>query len=134
MGGERAEFNLAWYRLLPWPDVIGGMNRLKSRYIVAALSDGNILLLTRMAKHPDFPWDCVLSAELARHYKPGPEVYLTAAEYLDLQPRQVLMTAAHIHHLEGTKAVGFRTAFIPRPDEWGRRVRPRGRRRGSLTS
>ena len=115
----RTEFNLAWHRLQPWPDVIGGMNRLKTRYIVAALSNGNISLLTRMAKHAGFPWDCVLSAELAQHYKPDPEVYLTAARYLDLEPDQVLMTAAHIHDLEGARAVGFRTAFIPRPDEWG---------------
>ncbi|MDP7273897.1 MAG: haloacid dehalogenase type II [Planctomycetaceae bacterium] len=116
---ERDEFNRAWHRLRPWPDVIGGMNRLKNRYIVAALSNGNISLLTRMAKHAGFPWDCVLSAELSKHYKPDPEVYRTAAEYLDLDPGQILMTAAHIHDLEGARAVGFRTAFIPRPDEWG---------------
>ena len=111
--------NRAWHRLDPWPDAVAGLTRLKSSFTITTLSNGNVSLLTDMAKHARLPWDCVLSAELARHYKPDPEVYLTAAEYLDLEPGQVLMTAAHIHDLEGAKAVGFRTAFIPRPDEWG---------------
>ena len=116
---ERSHFNRVWHRLDPWPDVVGGMLRLKSKYIVAALSNGNMSLLTNMAKHAGIPWDCILSAELARHYKPDREVYEMAAHLLDLEPASILMVAAHRHDLEGARAVGFRTAFIPRPLEWG---------------
>ncbi|MXX40793.1 MAG: haloacid dehalogenase type II [Gemmatimonadetes bacterium] len=116
---ERSHFNRVWHRLDPWPDVVGGMLRLKSKYIVAALSNGNMSLLTNMAKHAGIPWDCILSAELARHYKPDREVYETAAQLLDLEPPSILMVAAHRHDLAGARAVGFRTAFIPRPLEWG---------------
>ena len=116
---ERSYFNRVWHRLDPWPDVVGGMLRLKSKYIVAALSNGNMALLTNMAKHAGIPWDCIMSAELARHYKPDREVYETAAHLLDLEPPSILMVAAHRHDLEGARAVGFRTAFIPRPLEWG---------------
>ena len=116
---EKSHFNRVWHRLDPWPDVVGGMLRLKSKYIVAALSNGNMSLLTNMAKHAGIPWDCILSAELARHYKPDREVYEMAAHLLDLEPPSILMVAAHPHDLEGARAVGFRTAFIPRPLEWG---------------
>jgi 2-haloacid dehalogenase len=116
---ERNHFNRVWHRLDAWSDVVGGMLRLKSKYIVAALSNGNVSLLTNMAKHAGIPWDCILSAELARHYKPDREVYETAAHLLDLEPPSILMVAAHRHDLEGARAVGFRTAFIPRPLEWG---------------
>ena len=116
---EREHFNRVWHRLDAWPDVAGGMLRLKSKYIVAALSNGNVSLLTNMAKHAGIPWDCILSAELARHYKTDKEVYETAAELLSLDPPSILMVAAHNHDLEGARAVGFRTAFITRPHEWG---------------
>lgn len=116
---EREHFNRVWHRLNAWPDVVGGMLRLKSKYIVAALSNGNVSLLTNMAKHAGIPWDCILSAELARHYKTDKEVYETAAHLLSLDPRSILMVAAHNHDLEGARAVGFRTAFISRPLEWG---------------
>ena len=116
---ERSHFNRVWHRLDAWPDVVGGMLRLKSKYIVAALSNGNVSLLTNMAKHAGIPWDCILSAELARHYKTDREVYETAAHLLSLDPRSILMVAAHNHDLEGARAVGFRTAFISRPLEWG---------------
>ena len=116
---ERNHFNRVWHRLDAWPDVAGGMLRLKSKYIVAALSNGNVSLLTNMAKHAGIPWDCILSAELARHYKTDREVYETAAHLLSLDPRSILMVAAHNHDLEGARAVGFRTAFISRPLEWG---------------
>ena len=116
---EKSHFNRVWHRLDPWPDVVGGMLRLQSKYIVAALSNGNMSLLTNMAKHAGIPWDCILSAELAHHYKPDREVYETAAHLLDLEPSSILMVAAHPHDLAGARAVGFRTAFIPRPLEWG---------------
>ncbi len=116
---EKRNFNRLWHRLDPWPDVAGGILRLKSRYIVAALSNGNMSLLTNMAKHAGIPWDCILSAEFARHYKPDREVYETAAHLLDLEPASIMMVAAHRHDLEGASAVGFRTAFIARPLEWG---------------
>lgn len=116
---EKDNFNRTWHRLQTWPDVIEGMNRIRGRYLVVALSNGNVSLLMHMARHAGIPWDCILSAEMSRHYKPDPEVYLTAASYLDLEPGEILMTAAHLHDLEGAKAVGMKTAFIPRPLEWG---------------
>lgn len=116
---EREHFNRVWHRLDAWPDVAGGMLRLKSKYIVAALSNGNVSLLTNMAKYAGIPWDCILSAELARHYKTDKKVYETAAHLLSLDPSSILMVAAHNHDLEGARAVGFRTAFITRPLEWG---------------
>ena len=116
---ERSCFNRVWHRLDPWPDVAGGLLRLKSGYAVAALSNGNTSLLTNMAKHAGIPWDCILSAEMARHYKPDREVYETAAHLLDLEPPSIMMVAAHRNDLEGAGAVGFRTAFVARPLEWG---------------
>jgi 2-haloacid dehalogenase len=111
--------NRVWHRLVPWPDTISSLSRMRTRYIVAALSNGNISLLVNMAKHSGIPWDCVLSAELARHYKPDPQAYATAATLLDLAPQQVMMVAAHNKDLLGAQAVGFRTAFIARPIEYG---------------
>lgn len=116
---EIEHFNRVWHRLQPWPDSIGGLARLRARYIVATLSNGNMALLVNMAKHAGLPWDCVLSAELARRYKPDPEVYLTAAELLGLAPHQVMMVAAHGQDLAAAAAVGMRTAFVPRPLEYG---------------
>jgi 2-haloacid dehalogenase len=116
---EKDHLNRIWHRLIPWPDAIEGIERLRRKYLVAALSNGNVALLTHMAKHAGVTWDCILSAELARHYKPDPEVYLTAAELLDLAPSRIMMAAAHLHDLRGAQAVGFRTAFIPRPLEYG---------------
>lgn len=116
---EKDHWNRVWHRLTPWPDAVAGLQRLKGRYVIAALSNGNMALLTNMAKHSGLPWDCILSAELARHYKPDPEVYQTAADLLGLPPSQVLMVAAHQHDLRGAQAVGLKTAFIPRPLEYG---------------
>jgi 2-haloacid dehalogenase len=86
---------------------------------VATLSNGNIALLTNMAKHSNIPWDCILSAELSKHYKPDPEVYITATELLALTPEKIMMVAAHSHDLNGAKAIGMRTAFVHRPLEFG---------------
>lgn len=117
---EVAELNRAWHRLTPWPDAIPGLQRLRQSYIIATLSNGNISLLVNMAKYAGLSWDCVLSAELARHYKPDREVYLTAADLLGLSPGEVLMVAAHPSDLRGAAAAGLRTAYVPRPHEFGK--------------
>jgi len=116
---DRDQLNRVWHRLDPWPDVADGLKRLRRRAIVAALSNGNVALLVNMARHGGLCWDCVLSAELARHYKPDPEVYQTAAALLGLEPHQMMMVAAHNGDLMGAQAVGFRTAFVRRPREYG---------------
>ena len=116
---EKDDLNRVWHRLQPWPDGAAGLERLRRRFIVAALSNGNMALLTNMAKNADLPWDCILSAELARHYKPDPEVYLMAADLLGLHPEQMMMVAAHPHDLHGAQAVGFKTAYVARPMEFG---------------
>jgi len=117
---EIDDFNRAWHRLTPWPDALRGLYRLKSRYILATLSNGNISLLTNMAKNAGLPWDVVLSSELSPgHFKIDPEVYETAADLLDLSPAEIMMVATHKGDLRGARAVGFRTAFVTRPLEQG---------------
>lgn len=116
---EKDHLNKVWHRLDPWPDSVSGLTRLKRRFIIAPLSNGNVALMTNMAKHGGLPWDCILGAEVARHYKPDKEVYLTAAELLDLPPQRVMMVAAHKGDLRAAGALGFRTAFVPRPMEFG---------------
>ncbi len=116
---EREHLNRVWHRLRPWPDAVPGLTRLRTRYIVATLSNGNMALLTNMAKHAGLPWDCILSAELVRAYKPDPVVYTLAAAFLGLAPDQVMMVAAHPGDLRAARAAGLRTAYVPRPSEWG---------------
>ena len=116
---EKDYLNRVWHRLKPWPDVISGLERLRKRYIVATLSNGNIALLTHMAKFAGLPWDCILSAELTQHYKPDPEVYQIAAALLGLSPNEVMMVAAHPGDLRAAQAVGFQTALVLRPLEYG---------------
>lgn len=116
---EKDHFNRVWHRLQPWPDAVAGLTRLKRRYVLATLSNGNLALLTNMAKHAGLPWDCILSAELFRHYKPDPEVYRGAAELLGLRRDQVMMVAAHKGDLQAARKVGLKTAFVPRPREYG---------------
>jgi 2-haloacid dehalogenase len=116
---ERDALNRAWHRLRPWPDSVAGLRRLKSKFIIAPLSNGNISLMTNMAKYAGLPWDCILGAELARHYKPDPEVYQSAVDFLDLMPGEVMMVAAHLTDLRAAKALGLRTAFVVRPSEFG---------------
>ena len=113
------DLNRAWHRLHPWPDSVGGLQRLKKKFIIAPLSNGNISLMTNLAKFAGLPWDCILGAELARHYKPDPEVYQSAAAFLDLQVNQIMMVAAHLGDLNAAKRVGLRTAFVVRPLEFG---------------
>ena len=117
--GEIEHLNRAWHRLQPWPDARRGLARLKRGYVIGTLSNGNVGLLVDMAKHARLPWDCVLSAELFRHYKPDPEAYLGAAQLLGLAPREVMMVAAHKDDLFAAKACGLATAFVRRPREYG---------------
>ena len=116
---DKDHLNRVWHRLKPWPDAVSGLTRLRKQYIVTTLSNGNIALLTNMAKFAGLPWDCILSAELTGHYKPDPEVYQTAASLLGLSPNQVMMVAAHPGDLRASQAVGFQTALVPRPLEYG---------------
>jgi 2-haloacid dehalogenase len=111
--------NHAWHRLRPWPDSVSGLTRLKKKFIIAPLSNGNISLMTELAKFGGLPWDCILGAELARHYKPDREVYQSAADFLDLKLDDVMMVAAHLGDLGAAKGVGLRTAFVTRPLEYG---------------
>ena len=117
--GERADLNRAWHRLAPWNDSVAGLKRLKRRYVLATLSNGNVALLVDMAKHAGLPWDVVLSAEIARHYKPDPEAYLSVPRLLGIDPGEVLMVAAHKDDLDGAARAGLRTAFVTRPLEFG---------------
>jgi 2-haloacid dehalogenase len=116
---DRDDFTRAWHRLDPWPDVVDGLTRLKSRYVIAPNSNGNIALLVNMAKRAGLPWDAILGAEIARAYKPRPEVYLRCAEALGLAPAAVMMVAAHNSDLVTAAACGLQTAFVPRPAEYG---------------
>jgi 2-haloacid dehalogenase len=116
---EKADLNRAWHRLAPWKDSAAGLKRLKKKYVVATLSNGNVALLTNMAKHAGLPWDCILSAEIVNHYKPDPETYLGAARLLGLEPREVMMVAAHKDDLDAAARTGLRTAFVRRPLEFG---------------
>ena len=116
---ERVYFNKAWHRLIPWPDTVAGLYQLKTKYVITTLSNGNVSLLTNMAKNAGLPWDAVLSAELAKHYKPDPEAYLTAAELLSLPPEKVMMVAAHPGDLRAAARAGLRTAYVIRPLERG---------------
>jgi len=116
---DKDHWNRVWHRLTGWPDAVAGLTRLRSRYILATLSNGNVALLTNMAKYAGLPWDCILSAELARHYKPDPETYQMAADLLGLRPEQVMMVAAHKGDLRAAQAVGLQAAFVTRPMEFG---------------
>jgi 2-haloacid dehalogenase len=121
---EKDALNRAWHRLTPWPDAVAGLTRLKKKFIIAPLSNGNISLMTNLAKYGGLPWDCILGAELARHYKPDREVYQSAADILDLRPVDVMMVAAHLGDLRAAKGVGLQTAFVTRPLEFGAAGKP----------
>ena len=117
---ERQHLNLVWHRLDPWPDSVDGLTRLKSRFIISSLSNGNIGLLTEMAKHACIPWDCILSAENFNKYKPHPDTYLGVARIFAAEPGQVMLAAAHHSVLEAARSCGLETAYIERPVEYGR--------------
>jgi 2-haloacid dehalogenase len=111
--------NLAWHRLDAWPDVARGLARLKRRYLLAPVSNGNISLMVDLARRNDFPWDAILGAEVAGDYKPNARVYLAAAEALDLPPGDCMMVAAHTNDLLAAAKCGLRTAHVARPHEHG---------------
>ena len=118
-GDDVEHLNRAWHRLDPWPDSIAGLTRLKQRFIITTLSNGNVSLLTNMAKRAGLPWDCVISAEPFRHYKPDPQAYLGCAELFDIPPGQLMLVAAHPEDLRSARRAGLLTAFVVRPLEHG---------------
>jgi 2-haloacid dehalogenase len=121
-GIEEAEvdhFNRAWHRLDPWPDTAEGLTRLKAKFIIATQSNGNIALMVNMAKRAGLPWDVILGSEVVGHYKPCPDAYINCADALGLPPEACMMTAAHNDDLVAASRQGFRTAFVPRPTEYG---------------
>ena len=116
---EIAHLVSIWHRLTPWPDVIEGLYRLKRRFIIGPLSNGNIGLMTRLAKHSGLPWDVIVGAEVAQAYKKSPQAYLRSAAALNLEPAECMLVAAHNDDLLAARNVGFRTAFVLRPGEHG---------------
>jgi 2-haloacid dehalogenase len=116
---EKAHLNKVWHRLHPWPDAPEGLARLRTRYVLSPLSNGNVALLTEMAKFGGLPWDCILGSDVARHYKPDKEMYMMPGEFFDLPPSAVLMVAAHPGDLDSAKSYGLRTAYVHRPFELG---------------
>jgi len=124
LDAEADDLTRVWHRLRPWPDVVDGLTRLKEQFIIAPLSNGNIALMTNLAKHAGLPWDCILGAELVCHYKPDREVYQSAADILRLEPADVMMVAAHSQDLRAARSVGLRTAFVARPLEFGPSGKP----------
>jgi 2-haloacid dehalogenase len=114
-----ADLNLAWHRLDPWPDTLAGLHRLRARYTLVTLSNGNLGLLANMARRARLPWDLILSAEVFRHYKPDPETYRGVAEVFAVAPHQTMLVAAHKEDLRAAAACGMRTAFVTRPMEYG---------------
>jgi 2-haloacid dehalogenase len=115
----RRHLNGVWHRLQPWPDAVPALHRLRRKYILCTLSNGNLGLLTRMAKRAGLPWDCILSAEVFRAYKPAPAAYLGTARVFDLPPSRVMLVAAHHDDLEAARNCGLRTAYVERPLEFG---------------
>jgi 2-haloacid dehalogenase len=116
---EKDHLNRAWHRLAPWPDAVAGLERLKRKYVIGTLSNGNVGLLVNMAKHSGLPWDVVLSAELVQHYKPDPQCYQMAPALLGLPPGEVMLVAAHPYDLAAAAREGLRTGYVPRPLEHG---------------
>lgn len=116
---QKRYLNQSWHRLQPWPDTVGALHRLKARYVICTLSNGNLGLLTNMAKNAALPWDCILSAEVFQKYKPDPATYLGVASIFDVTPGEVMMVAAHQDDLAHARACGLKTAYIERPLEFG---------------
>lgn len=116
---EKVYWAHVWRRLKPWPDSVEGLTRLKKKYIISPMSNGNVALLTNLAKFAGLPWDLILGTDLVKHYKPDREMYLSAPFYLDLKPDEVMMCAAHSGDLQAARSYGLRTGFIYRPNEFG---------------
>jgi 2-haloacid dehalogenase len=116
---EKIDWAHVWQRLKPWPDSVEGLTRLKKKYFISPMSNGNVALMTHLAKFAGLPWDLVLGSDLVQHYKPDREMYLSAPFYLDLKPEEVMMCAAHTDDLQAARSYGLRTGFIYRPNEYG---------------
>jgi 2-haloacid dehalogenase len=116
---EVDDLNRAWHRLDPWPDSVAGLTRLKEKFTITTLSNGNMSLLTNMAKRAGLPWDCVISAELFHHYKPDREAYLGCADLLGVAPSELMLVAAHPSDLKAARAAGLKTGYVDRPLEHG---------------
>ena len=116
---QKHHLNKIWHRLDAWPDSVEGLTRLKARYMICTLSNGNLGLLANMAKHAGLPWDCILSAEIFKKYKPDPATYLGVAEVFDVTPDEVMLVAAHHDDLAAARTCGLRTVYIERPMEYG---------------
>ncbi len=116
---QKRRLNKVWHRLDAWPDSVEGLARLKAKFTICTLSNGNIGLLTNMAKNAGLPWDCILSAEVFRKYKPDPDTYLGVAGVFDLAPEEVMLVAAHHNDLAAARSCGLLTAYIERPTEFG---------------
>jgi len=116
---DRDYLNKVWHRLKPWPDSVAGLRRLKKKYVIAPLSNGDVACLTNMAKFGGLPWDLILCAEIFQRYKPDPAVYLGAIRLLGLKPGEVMMVAAHNYDLQNARSHGMRTGFVLRPTEYG---------------
>jgi len=120
VGADLGRINTMWHRLKAWPDAPVGLKRIKSGHVIGTMSNGNVALLTNMAKFAGLPWDLVFSAEWVHHYKPDRECYLSAPRMLGLKPAEVMLVAAHKNDLDGAKKAGLMTCFVPRPLEYGR--------------
>jgi 2-haloacid dehalogenase len=116
MADELDELNRAWHRLDPWPDIVPGLTRLRRKYVLATLSNGNVALMVNMAKRAGLPWDAILGAEVTRHYKPQPGCYLGTASMLGLKPDECALVAAHNNDLAVAQGLGFKTIFVPRQE------------------
>jgi 2-haloacid dehalogenase len=116
---EAEHLNHVWWRLRPWPDSVAGLTRLQRRYVITPLSNASFAGMVHLARFAGLPWDCIITAENARRYKPAPEVYRLAIELLGLRPGEVMMVAAHNYDLAAARSQGMRTAFVPRPTEYG---------------
>lgn len=116
---ELADLNEAWQRLDPWPDSVAGLARLKTRFVIGPISNGNIGLMVWLARYGGLPWDVIAGAEVTRTYKPQPRTYLGAADLVGLAPHQVALVAAHNDDLAAARACGLKTVFIPRRTERG---------------
>lgn len=114
-----ADWNRAWHRLDPWPDAVAGLTRLKARFPIVTLSNGNVALLLAMARRGGLPWDAILGAEVSRAYKPDPKAYLRTADLLGIAPGELCLVAAHHGDLAAARACGLLTAYVDRPDEYG---------------
>ena len=116
---DKVYLNRAWHRIDAWPDAVEGLTRLKKKYVISPLSNGDVDCLVNMAKHAGLPWDVILCAEIFRHYKPDPQVYLGAIELLGLEAHEVMLVAAHNYDLRAARSHGMRTGFVARPTEYG---------------